>query len=54
MERVLERVAASMLSTQFIIEGTVVVCDAKGWDVDNVRNYISDRGRELLCVVGRL
>ena len=36
VERVLERVAVSMLSTQFIIEGSAVVCDARGWSLENV------------------
>lgn len=36
VERVLERVAVSMLSTQFIIEGSAVVCDVKGWSLENV------------------
>ncbi|CAM9961696.1 unnamed protein product, partial [Scytosiphon promiscuus] len=40
IERVLERIAASMLSTQYIIEGTTVVCDAKGWDQQNVSDGV--------------
>lgn len=37
MERVLERIATSMLSTQYIVESAVVVCDAKGWNQAKVR-----------------
>ncbi|CBN79393.1 conserved unknown protein [Ectocarpus siliculosus] len=40
VERVLERVASSMLSTQFIIEGSTVVCDARGWDQDNASDSV--------------
>lgn len=47
VERVLERVAASMLSTQYIIEGTTIVCDARGWDQQNV----SERGGAWLLLL---
>ncbi|CAN0256218.1 unnamed protein product, partial [Ectocarpus sp. 12 AP-2014] len=40
VERVLELVASSMLSTQFIIEGSTVVCDARGWDQDNTSDSV--------------
>lgn len=36
VERMLERVAASMLSTQFIIEGVTIVCDAREWNQEKV------------------
>lgn len=36
MERVLKRVAESMLSSQFIIEDICVVCDAKDWKLAKV------------------
>lgn len=45
VERVLERVAVSMLSTQFIIEASAVVCDARGWSLEKVSCYLRSKQR---------
>lgn len=53
VERVLERIGKSMLSSQYIIESCCVICDAKGWALEDVSFFLATCGCPWVVPCGR-